>query len=127
MEPDHPLITERQTLYLEVLAFNFLQHARYDHAYTLYETLKSLHPQESKYHLAEAYLHLNNNRLKEALAASQSAEKLAKSFNMRYFGCLISSKALWKLGHQEEAQQNLVNFLKIHRDTDPKAVSTPHN
>lgn len=127
MAPYTPLMTERQALYLEVLAFNFLQHARYEHAHTLYETLKALFPNESKYRLAEAYLHLNNNRCEEALIASESAENLAQTFNMRYFACLLSSKALWRLGKEEEAQKRLVHFLKIHRDADQKALLTPHN
>lgn len=127
MDTSTPVMTHRQALYLEVLAFNFLQHARYEPAQTLYAALQALKPNEAKYRLAEAYLKLQTDRFHEAFECSKTTEHLAQTFNMQYFACLIGSKALWRLGQEEEAQKRLVDFLQTHRDAQPHAASTPHN
>jgi tetratricopeptide (TPR) repeat protein len=110
-----PAVSHREALYLEVLAFNFLQHDRYEPALTLYQSLQALYPDVSKYFLAEAFIQLQLHHFEAATVQAEKAEALSQNFRNQYFARLLKSKALWRLGEEEKAQQVLVEFLQVQR------------
>lgn len=119
-------MTPQQKAYLEILAYVFLQHAKYEKASVLYQTLQAFYPEEGQYPLALTYIYIQLKNYLKADECAQIAETLNLSFNKLYFCRLLRSKALWNLGHETLAQQLLLEFLDMKkRAADESLHLTP--
>jgi tetratricopeptide (TPR) repeat protein len=110
-------MTPQQKAYLEVLAYVFLQHAKYDKALVIYQVLQSLYPQSADYPLALAYLYIQLQDYLKADEQAQLAIAIGLPFFKLYFCRLLRSKALWNLGHEALSQQLLLEFLEMKKQT----------
>ncbi len=100
-----------------------MQNAKYERALILYLALKRLYPGEAEYPLARAYIYIQMGEYQAAKEEALLAESLAKSAAKRYFGRLLTSKALWHLGEEALSQQLLIDFLEEQRRTQVQPLS----
>ncbi len=115
-------MTHKQKAYLEVLAYTFLQNAKYEKALILYLTLKRLYPEEAQYPLARAYIYIQMGEYQAAKEEALVAERLSKTPSKLYFSRLLRSKSLWHLGEEKESQKLLIDFLAEQRRSSIKPL-----
>lgn len=98
---------------LALLAYLYLQNAKFDKALNLLRLLKLEHPKDSFVSRSLAYALLMNQEYENALKEAEQCLRLPDlSKQNRIVTTLIKSKALMALGRQEAAQHAMQELME---------------
>lgn len=98
---------------LELLAYLYLQHSKFDKAVNLLKALKKLHPTDHHIARSLAYALLNVGDYQGSLIQAEASISDDLPTNLKMASTLIKSKALWGLGREDAAKETISQIIKI--------------
>lgn len=105
-------MTTAQKEFLLVLAYIYLQHAKYSKAITLYELLYEFYPEDLHIHKSLSYTYFMLEDYEQALSFNEQI--LAKVIQQEELelAYLLKAKILWSMGETAQSRDSLKSFIK---------------
>ncbi len=107
------ILDDSQKEFLQLLAYLYIQHQKYDKAYAIFEALQYLYPEDTEIIRSLSFLELTKGNAEKALELAEASLIEPVTPRQRAASLFLKSQALWKLGKTEDARRVLKQFIQL--------------